>query len=91
MCDECDYYNHWRNGSGVSTAAFRKKTGSVKVCWSCPTCKAAKEKGGQSDITLKDQDVKGTLAGMREKLETLFSMHETVGNIERSLQIMWDK
>lgn len=93
-CTECEYAYHLPC-SGVSEATFNSKGNAWKKSWRCQTCKTAKSRGSQCVKNVNEpeerSDITVMLMAMNAKLDTLMSLRETVGSIEKSMQEMSDK
>lgn len=101
-CLECSYGYHLGSCSGVSDNAYKKKGAAAKKSWTCPTCKSAKARSGQAfeqgkhepDIgaALSEINKKLTeIAGIKEKVDTLLCMKDTVDGIEKAVQHLSEK
>lgn len=90
-CCECEYPYHIGNCAGISETTLKTKGEAYRKAWKCPTCRAAKLKGGATSKQRQDGDMWVLLAAMNEKLDNLLALKETVGNIEASVQVMSDK
>lgn len=94
-CSECKYNYHLLPCSGVSEATFISKGNALRKSWKCQTCKTAKSRGIQSakeeNAPEEIPNITVMLSAINAKLDSLMSLKETVGGIEKSMQEMSDK
>lgn len=93
-CVECTQSYHIGNCAGLTEKQFKNRSASSKQKWTCPSCKAAKQKDeNQSDRVTREEfaGLRSLLISMNEKLDGLVPLKETVSNIEKSIEVMSDK
>lgn len=103
-CCECGYNYHLGSCSGLSEGAFRSRGKASKKAWKCITCKTVERRGGQSTGKQKcgqDSVLAEELAAInrklaeilpiREKVEALMEIKNTINDIESSVQTMSNK
>lgn len=102
FCVECGFSYHLGSCSGVAESTFKSKGDSFKESWRCSTCRKSKTRGGHGsqkqkqdpEITAQLAEINRKLASLlplREKVDTLLSVKETVVKIEQSMQHLSDK
>lgn len=103
-CTECHFSYHLGNCAGVTKQALRGKKTGFKAAWKCQTCHVAKSKTRitQEDKQERDEtstvqkqlkEIMGMLAvltPLKEKVDELATMKQTVLEIEKSVQSMSD-
>ncbi|CAN8028405.1 unnamed protein product [Ixodes persulcatus] len=103
MCD-CEYAYHLGACSVVSGSTFKSRGENAKKTWRCPTCRTSKSRGAQAQskdkrepelyfgkLLLEMNNKLGDLVTIREKVDSLMSVKDTVSNIEKKVQELSDK
>ncbi|CAN8001623.1 unnamed protein product [Ixodes hexagonus] len=103
-CNECHFKYHLGPCSGVTEIALRGKKTGFKELWKCQTCKGARlrtlstpEDGKPSDGKLDVQQqltqimsMLSVLAPLKQQVDELVTIKQTVMDIEKSVQSMSD-
>lgn len=86
-CADCEYVYHLGKCSGVSETTFKTKNDAYKKAWRCPTCRNAKQRGGQTGKQTQesDSDVASMLGAISQKLDSLMPLKEQVNGIEKAV------
>ncbi|CAN8019000.1 unnamed protein product [Ixodes persulcatus] len=103
-CCDCEYAYHLGACSGVSESTFKSRGENAKKTWRCPTCRTSKARGAQAHskdkrepeldfgkLLLEMNNKLGDLVTIREKVDSLMSVKDTVSNIEKRVQELSDK
>lgn len=91
ICCDCDSSYHLGSCSGIPKSAFKSKSESQKKNWQCSTCKTVKLGGNFGGRQAHDLDIARILGEIDRKLSCLTALKDTVGNIEKSIQLLSDK
>lgn len=103
-CSECKYRYHLGACSGVTEAAYKKKSAAAKNSWNCATCKTLKARSGQNtelenvepgmNLAKEIGEIQRKLSlllTMKSQVDALEGVAATVCDIERSVQEMSSK
>lgn len=99
ICSDCGFSYHLGTCSGVPESTFKTKRDSFKKGWNCATCRTSKARGGhskkqESEIGSQLAEINRKLMELlplKEKVDALLAVKETVSKIESSVQLMSDK
>lgn len=104
LCSDCKYSYHVGACSGVTEAAYKKKSAAAKSTWNCQTCKTAKNRSSQStepektengmNLTKEIGEIQRKLSlllTVKSQVDALEGVAATVHAIERSMQEMSSK
>ncbi|CAN7939383.1 unnamed protein product [Ixodes hexagonus] len=104
-CCDCEYAYHLGACSGVSESTFKGSRGeNAKKTWRCPTCRTSKARGAQAQgkdkrepepdfgkLLVEMNNKLGDLVTIREKVDSLILVKDTVSSIEKKVQELSDK
>lgn len=103
-CNECQFSYHIGNCSGVTEIALRGKKPGFKETWKCQTCRGSKARTRStqddkqsfeepSDVQQQLTRIMGmltVLAPLKQQVDELLEIKETVMHIEKSVKLMSD-
>lgn len=102
-CTECNFSYHVGDCSGVNESVAKGKKQAFRESWKCQTCKSAKArpKSTLDDRKTREGDMQKQLADiaqkltllvpLKEKVDEIASVKETVEEIEKAMQLLSTK